>query len=110
MKKIFSFAILATFAVWLVVCFTSTKTDGESASSNDEEYVVTYRVHYSADSFKDYTYTFYAPNGVELQTSSWFGTNILYVIKTTRPVKYHTIIRTTAPVEIISYSDNFKKS
>ena len=110
MKKIISFAILTVIALWLIGCYKrSTVVDGQLVTDGEVEYVVSYRIHYSATTTEDFTYKFYGPAGMELHTGSWHGTNRIEVIKTTRPLKYRTIVANTAPLQTLSYSDTFKK-
>ena len=118
MKKIISSAILTVVVLWLIgCCRSSTVADRQLVTDGEVEYVISYRIHYSATATEDFTYKFYGPAGMELYTGSWRGTNYISAEKIKRSrknriisVKNMTIVTNTAPLQILSYSDTFKKA
>ena len=75
------------------------------------EYYVTYRVYYTSTNIKTETYRGNLPGkrGYDLHLTSNKGTNFISINTHNSISVYKIVISTTAPVEIIDYSNNFRR-
>lgn len=72
-----------------------------------QEYTVTYRVYYINSEVKTYTHTVTLKGDNDLCLSSRNGSNSLMIRKHNALAVREWILETTAPIEVLEYSDNF---
>ena len=77
------------------------------AEKSTQEYTVTYRVYYTDSVVKTYTRTVSLEGDNDLCLSSYKGSNSLMIRKHNSLGVREWILETTAPIELLEYSDNF---
>ena len=103
MKTFIKVLLLFAMSFCIYSCAEDNKT---------KEYYVTYRVYYTSTDIK--TETFRASlggnrGGYDLHLDSYKGTNFITINRHNSINAHRRVLSTTAPIEVIDYSNNFRK-
>ena len=105
-KKFVYLLRMKRFTKILIVLFLSLGLFG-CAEKSTQEYTVTYRVYYTDSDVKTYTRTVTLEGDNDLCLDSYRGSNSLKIRKHNSLGVREWILETTAPIELVEYSDNF---